>query len=462
MQPRSHDITKKTTLGIVPSCFRGGIFCSAGTLPENVRVPVFIVLLAATLAAGCGKKGPPLPPLLKLPAPPPDLIAERRGSRVDLQFTVPGANTDGTRPANVERVEVYAFTGPTTVTDDQLLKHGMKVASLRTKTPRDPNQTIEADEPQDEIESPEGPGLDQGALARVDEELTGTAMAPTDVTSDTGKRPAPAMERGASRPLLGPPATAASRIYVSVGVNNRGRRGPVSRRAAVPLVPPPPRPPTPLVSYDESAITVTWTAAAAGPLPQKPAGGPAGAEVLPSKPIGPVLPPITYNVYEVSPADTDSSRTPRPSAETRLTKMPIAEARFRDTRIEWGAERCYVVRAVETIDTLTLESDAAPPSCKKLVDTFPPAAPKGLTANPTEGAINLIWQPNGEKDLNGYLVLRAVAPGENLNPVTSSPIQGTTFNDNVQPGVRYVYAVAAVDKAGNTSAPSNAVEAMAR
>jgi len=142
--------------------------------------------------------------------------------------------------------------------------------------------------------------------------------------------------------------------------------------------------------------------------------------------------------------------------------MPIAETRFSDTRIEWGAERCYVVRAVETIDTLTLESDAAPPSCKKLVDTFPPAAPKGLTAVPTEGAVNLIWQPKGEKDLNGYLVLRAVGPGENLSPVTASPIQGTTFKDAVELAVRYVYAVAAVDKAGNTSAPSSAVEATAR
>jgi len=142
--------------------------------------------------------------------------------------------------------------------------------------------------------------------------------------------------------------------------------------------------------------------------------------------------------------------------------MPIAEAQFSDARIEWGAERCYVVRAVETVGDLTLESDAAPPACQKLVDTFPPAAPKGLTAVPTEGAINLIWQSNGEKDLAGYLVLRAVAPGENLSAVTPSPIQGTTFKDAVEPAVRYVYAVAAVDKAGNTSAPSGAVEATAR
>jgi predicted small lipoprotein YifL len=436
---------------------------SVGPLSENVRAPVCVVLLAAALAAGCGKKGPPLPPLVKLPAPPADFTAQRRGSTVDLHFIVPGTNTDGTRPANVERVEVYGFTGPATVTDDQLLKHGTKVASLRTKTPRDPNQTIEADEPQDEIEPPEGPGLDQGALARVEEELTATAMGPADLSNDTGKRPAPTVDSDASRPLLGPPATAASRTYVGVGVNNRGRRGPISGRVTVPLVPPPARPPTPLVSYNETTVTVTWTAGDTASLPQKPAGGPS-ADVLPSKPIGPALPPIAYNVYEVSPADAEpgSSRTPRAPAETRLTKTPIPDAHFSDARIEWGAERCYVVRAVETVGSLTLESDAAPPACKRLVDTFPPAAPKGLTAVATEGTINLIWQPNDEKDLNGYLVLRAVAPGEKLSPVTSSPIQGTTFKDAVQPSVRYVYAVVAVDKAGNTSAPSNAVEEMAR
>jgi len=418
------------------------------------------VLAAAVLAAGCGKKGPPLPPLLKLPAPPADITAQRRGSKVDLQFTVPGANTDGTRPANVERVEVYALTGPPTATDDQFLKRGTKVASVRTKTPRDPDQTIEEDEPQDEIEPPEGPGLDQGALARVEEELTAAATAPADLTNDAGKRPASTVDSKASRPLLGPPVNPVSRTYVSVGINKRGRRGPVSRRVAIPLVPPPPRPPTPSVNYDETTITVAWTAVEARPQPQKPAG----ADVLPSRPIGPAQSPLAYNVYEVPPPEpvSGSGGSPRAPAETLLTKMPVPEARFSDARIEWGANRCYVVRAVETVGDLTLESDAGPAGCKKLVDTFPPAAPKGLTAVATEGAVNLIWQPNGEKDLDGYLVLRAVAPGENLSPVTPSPIQGTTFQDAAEPAVRFVYAVVAVDKAGNTSAQSNAVEATAR
>ena len=89
----------------------------------------------------CGKKGPPLPPLVKLPVAPDNFTAVRRGDTVALDFTVPSTNTDKTRPANVQRVEVYAFTGPTPPTDAELLKRAAKVASVVVKAPRDPNQT---------------------------------------------------------------------------------------------------------------------------------------------------------------------------------------------------------------------------------------------------------------------------------------------------------------------------------
>jgi hypothetical protein len=44
----------------------------------------------------------------------------------------------------------------------------------------------------------------------------------------------------------------------------------------------------------------------------------------------------------------------------------------------WGMTRCYAVRTVEIIDALSVESEATEPACVTLVDTFPPAAPKGL------------------------------------------------------------------------------------
>ena len=93
---------------------------------------------------------------------------------------------------------------------------------------------------------------------------------------------------------------------------------------------------------------------------------------------------------------------------------------------------------------------------------FPPAAPKEVHAVAGEGTINLIWEPNNEKDLAGYLVLRGAAPGDALEPVTSGPIADARFTDNVPAGSRYVYAVRAVDKAGNVSPLSNRVEETAR
>ncbi len=90
-------------------------------------------------------------------------------------------------------------------------------------------------------------------------------------------------------------------------------------------------------------------------------------------------------------------------------------------------------------------------------------APKDLNVVPGQGYVSLIWQPNTERDLAGYIVLRGPAPGDTLEPITPAPIADTAFQDNNVPaGVRYVYAVRAVDKAGNLSPMSNRQEVGAR
>jgi len=120
---------------------------------------------------------------------------------------------------------------------------------------------------------------------------------------------------------------------------------------------------------------------------------------------------------------------------------------------------------VATVDTAAIESAPSEPICVTPKDTFPPAAPKGLAAVSGSGAINLIWDANTDADLGGYLVLRAEAPGDTLQPLTPQPIRETRYRDTtVTAGVRYVYAVIAVDRAAppNRSAPSNKVEETAR
>jgi predicted small lipoprotein YifL len=407
-------------------------------------VSVVSVVSVLIVTTACGKKGPPLPPLVKVPAPPGDFIAERRGGAVDLRFTVPTANADGTRPANVERVDVYAFTGSAIVSDDQLLKLATKVGSVAVKAPRDPEMTVE-EESEDEIEPPEGAGLDQGATARVSEPLTAAALEPIEIPDRRSKR---AAADGGARPLVGAPQTPPIRTYVAVGIAKRGRKGALSKRVTVPLIAPPPAPSAPTIVYNERQITISWTP----PATIGSTNASDHAETLPSHPIGGASgPEIGYHVYQAGP-----------DGETRLTKSPVSESKYTDTKLTFGAERCYTVRTVATIGSLAVESDATPRTCKTPVDTFAPAAPKELHAVAGEGTINLIWEPNNENDLAGYVVLRGIAPGETLERLTPAPILDARFTDTVQPGVRYVYAVQAVDKAGNISPSSNRVEETAR
>ena len=406
-----------------------------------------VLAIAVLPLISCGKSGPPLPPLVKLPVPPADLVAARRGDTVELSFSVPSVNTDGTRPANVSSTEVYAMTAPVTVppiSDANLIKFGTKVASVQVKAPKDPNLTADEDDPSDEVDAPEGPGLDQGAVAHLAEPLSPTMLAPADVPRDK-RAPTPRVDARADGPLLGPPTTVPVRTYAAFGLSTRGRKGPLSKRIIVPLVPPPPPPSGAAMTYDETHVTLTWPAVA-----DAPAGG---ADLLPSRAIGvPPRPAITYNVYD----------TTQPNAAVRLTAKPLDEPKYSDDRIVWGEKRCYIIVAAETIGGTTIESVMPPPKCETLVDTFPPAAPKGINAIASTGTINLIWEPSTEKDLAGYIVLRGPDPGETLTAITPEPIVEPSFKDAVPAGVAYAYVVKAVDKAGNVSPASARVVETAR
>jgi hypothetical protein len=186
------------------------------------------------------------------------------------------------------------------------------------------------------------------------------------------------------------------------------------------------------VSFDETALQVTWAAP------------PEGSDGL------------AYHVYEVRPSVAGAE-----PEEIRLTKTPAPNLTFEDSRIEWGTKRCYTVRAARTVDTLWVEGDAPPPTCVTMTDTFAPAPPSGLTAIASVGAISLIWDASAAVDLAGYLVLKG-APGAPLAPVGPAPMQETTFRDVVPSGTRVAYAIRAADKAGNASDPSAIVEETAR
>ncbi len=431
-----------------------------------------LLAFAAALAPGCGKKGPPRPPVVKLPAPPQPFVARRLGSVAWLEVRIPSANTDKTTPADLERVDVYALTGAP-ADAETIFKHGTRVASIPVRKPVEESAGAGPRElrPEKRPASPRPPatmetGFDQGDTVAITEPLGPEQFREVTTAQPTGKRPA--VPSPAQTPTLGPPlppplAPLPARVYVAVGINHKGGKGAASARQSVLLSPPASAPSAPAITYTEKSITVTWTPPADARPPAQ-AGG-----LLQARPIGSRQVAGAYNVYEIPPPapGAGGSVVPPPAPggrmPTPLNAKPLEGPPYVDERVAFGSPRCYVVRAVTIYGSQEVESEASPTACVTPVDTFPPAPPTALRAVGGEKVVSLIWDANRETDLAGYVVLRAELPGGTFVPITPEPIRETMFNDTtVTPGVRYAYVVVAVDTSKNRSAPSNRVEEGAR
>ena len=437
-----------------------------------------------SLAAGCGKKGPPLPPLQVTPARVEDLKVRRLGNDVYLSLTVPDKNSDGKSPADIATVDLLALTGEPvdragrSLSGRDLGLEATLVGKIEIAPPPEP-ESDKARERREKAEAeakqrgeappppppppPPDPRPKQGEKVTFVETLTpalaanpyvpriGKPLPPPKVTREVDPNPMPVMAKEV-QPLR--------RVYTVAGRSKKGRLGPVSARIGVPFEDLPPVPPQPVATYTDKAITVKWEAPAGARLSIQQAAEP---ESLPVRLLFPVSTPHTYNVYDRGAASPDAGSPKMPAP---LNDTPLSTLSFEDPRVSFGVERCYVVRTVESASPLiTVEGDPSPPVCVTPADTFPPSPPASLAAVGSEGAINLIWEPSADADLAGYIVLRAEAGAGQLAAITPSPIRETTYRDTaVKSGTRYVYAVVALDNATpqNVSVESNRVEETAR
>ena len=442
------------------------------------RAILLLCLAAAGLAApGCGKKGPPLAPMASVPGRASDIAIRRTGDVVAITFTIPSANIDGGRPADIARVDVYAFTAmaPGDVRDPRRMT---LVGSVAVRRPPEPEPRDEKNQPKKEKEKkpapppPLEPGEDQGALVTVTETLTAEMLVP--VAPDK-KVPAPAQAEPVSWfdtprawPLAGPvPQAEARRFYVVYGFSRGGDRGGASPRPALPLGAPPAPPGQPRLETKEDGVIVHWTVPPGARLPYQE---PAEEGTLRATSRGmESAPPLAYLVYRVPPGHEAEGKAPAAASPAagpaRLTDKPVTALTWADPAVDFGVERCYDVRTVTTQGAVSVESAPSPVACITPADTFPPPAPAALAAVAGEGTISLIWKGVEAPDLAGYLVMRGEASGGELTPLFESPLRDSTYRDTTaKPGVRYVYAVVAIDRATppNRSALSNRVEETAR
>jgi len=344
---------------------------------------LWALLIAGSViaSAACGKRGPPLPPLRPAPSAVADLSVTRRAESVTIRFTLPTTNQDGSEPLVLNRVDVFAMT------------------------------------------------LAADAKPPFAEELRIRANRITSIVPVTAAAAPPPAATAGSTFVDTVPASAGIRYYQVVPYANRSRVGAASPLVAVPLDRSPKAPLGASITYDETTMTLTWTAET-------------GA---------------SYVVYR----GEDGS-------------APVQAERFRAAKfaqpVVFGKRACFVIRAVEGAAPLTVESAASAEVCVTPADTFPPPAPVNLVALASTGAIALTWDgvtaaDLPRNDLAGYIVLRGEGSSDRLQPLMTEPVTGTSFNDQTaKAGVRYFYAVAAVDKAtpANRSKNSNVVEETGR
>jgi len=425
-----------------------------------------VVALAANV--GCGKKGPPLAPFVLLPAAPARLAAQRAGNDVYLTLTLPAQNIDASKPADVRRVDVFAFTATTPPPSARALELARVVATVPVAGPPAEGALAGQRPRTPEVKDAAAPG----ATVTVRELLDPDAFVPKSLPVPLAPPP--------KTPTTAKPETpgALRRFYIAVAFSDRGRPGPQSPPVEVVLTAVPDAPGGIELAYTADEAVVSW----------EPAGGllgflldsPLPLDALPDE-AGPAAPPADgalppgptrYNVYRdlapdplalpaaVAALPPGTVVVPRP-----LTPEPLAELTFTDT-VEFDRERCYTIRAVRGTGPSAVESVPTDRRCVTPVDVFAPGPPAGLSAVVREGAISLIWESSPDADVWGYVVLRGTPADATLLPLNAAPVLETQFTDtSVTAGTRYVYAVLAVDSrlpVPNESAESNRVEETAR
>ena len=443
------------------------------------------VLATIGVAVGCGMRGPPLPPLVFVPAAVTTLEIQRFAGNVFIRLDVPAENTDGSELADLERVEVYALTTSSDPEQpvrqlplEDWLDHATMVATIPVVA------TASNAPPDADSETAPPKTVHPGDEVTLVEVLTPEAILPVAIESETADEDEAELVEPdnpdnvvrAAPFVVPPPPPSPRRTYLAIGVSTSGRESSPSPRISVTLADPGSAPGAPTVTYTETELVVEWVAPATA---RRPIQAPAIDAALESEPVVGFPPATRYLVYAVETAVntvTEDAVAEDAVTEDAVTEIgterpepispqPVTETSYIDTGVTFGAERCYTVRALDVVDSLQVRGPASAPTCVTPVDTFAPQPPSGVVAVASRDAISLVWDPSPEPDVAGYLVLRGTAPGATLQSLTAEPIVETTYHDAaVESDRRYVYAVQAVDDVvpPNISPPSVEVIEQAR
>lgn len=385
--------------------------CDPRRLARGLVIASTLGLLAAAL--GCGKQGPPLPPLRTVPAPTKDLHIRQQGPRVLFELTYPKTTAGGMALDGVSAVEVWEAVQPAPREGKPQPLDPRVFASTAKQVLKVADADLGAAIFGDRVifSSP----LPEGAIV---------ATPPSPATPTPPATPAPTTPSTAPTPTTTPATPRSpSRFYAVRTVSKGGERSDFSN--LVSLVPK-----TPPLSPDQ----VSTTARPDGVLIEW----------------SPVEGALGYAIY-------------RRGAQEKSHGQPVhaagpTERSWLDSSARYGQSYIYAVTSFNDRDPF-IESAITSEREVRYQDRFAPPTPTDLVALAETGRIRLVWKGSDAEDLAGYIVYRR-GPGGDFQRLTAQPLTAAEHNDTeVKPGASYSYRVTAVDQAGNESAPSNEVRA---
>ena len=378
-------------------------------------------MAAPILLTACASMAPPKPPSLKLPKPPTDLRAVRKGDSVILTWTVPSVTTDRQKVNEVGETRICRSA------EAQFTQCGTPVGTAK------PLPTVEATAAQSG--KPEKKSSEQKTSHGQKVSNTYTDSLPVRVGTDD------------------PTAF----VTYAVEVLNPDERGaglsnPVKVSTIRTL--PPPRDFSAKVT--SQGVVLSWM------------------ESVPANPAQSVR--YLYRVFRRQEGQEQSVQVGEIPAEDRALTLT-------DSALEWQKTYFYRAEAVTIIPVLQdfkadstkhagANPDRASPNSGELQiegadtpeikvfanDVFPPEVPSSLQAvfsGPGQAPfVDLIWAPVTDADLAGYNVYRH-EEGSAPVKLNAEPVKRPAFRDaRVEAGKTYSYSVSAVDERGNESARS--------
>ena len=434
-----------------------------------------LLLLAAILIPfliNCGKKAPPLPPIVIAPEAPSEARARQSGNMMIFMFRMPELNTDEETRADIEKIEIYRLkeprigageaqtqTQPQTQTQTQLMLQTQPQSQTQTQSIVIAQTQTQALQPQtSKTQTSQGQPQSQ-SQTQAQSQMQTQSQTQTQVQSQMTQS-APAKEEEA-REIEGAEFKKRSELVAEITrdqidgylrenvfmitepinvqdgsedlqnwfyygarvYNKRGKSAGYSKFAALfpTQVPKPPANFTAKLS--EKQIELDWTAVITDingkPVPQ-------GS--------------VRYNIYRGTTANF--------APEQPLNTEELDALTYTDTNFEYGKAYYYFIRAHFYGKK---KGQHSAPSNVVLIypqDTFPPRAPEELNVVSAREGMVLIWAPNSEEDVVGYNIYRSTTPGQDYTKINQALVRETTFTDkDIKQGQRYYYVITAVDSA---------------